>query len=203
MATTTHFPLDLYTRPGAMTDPGRHGPLLDALPAAIPDLARAIHGLYIHEHIAPNYGVTLTDGRRNDVHIRPLEARIGRLLELDPRALTEPRPAESRLVANCRHYTTLLVAILRRRGTPARARCGFGAYFEPGLYIDHWVAEYWDLEAARWVRVDAQIDTLQEGLFHPDFDLFDVPHDRFVVAGDAWNGCRTGQLDPRSSGSWT
>jgi hypothetical protein len=30
----------------------------------------------------------------------------------------------------------------------------------------------------------------------PTFDLFDVPRDRFVVAGDAWARCRMGELDP-------
>ena len=29
-------------------------------------------------------------------------------------------------------------------GVPARARCGFGAYFEKGKFVDHWVTEYWN-----------------------------------------------------------
>ena len=34
------------------------------------------------------------------------------------------------------------------QGMPARARCGFGAYFEKGKYVDHWVTEYWNESAA-------------------------------------------------------
>ena len=41
---------------------------------------------------------------------------------------------------------------------PARARCGFGAYFRPGWLEDHWVAEYWDERDNRWFMVDAQLD---------------------------------------------
>jgi len=52
----------------------------------------------------------------------------------------------------------LLCALLRERGTPARARCGFGAYFEPGRFVDHWVCEVWDAERDSWRLVDAQLD---------------------------------------------
>ena len=50
------------------------------------------------------------------------------------------------------------VAFLRAAGVPARARCGFGAYFRPGWFEDHWVVEYWNATAARWQLVDAQLD---------------------------------------------
>lgn len=51
--------------------------------------------------------------------------------------------------------TLLTVALLRAGGIPARARCGFTAYFVPGWYDDHWVAEYWDTSERRWIMVDA------------------------------------------------
>jgi hypothetical protein len=37
-------------------------------------------------------------------------------------------------------------------------------------------------------------------LLHPDFDLLDVPRDRFVIAGDAWARCRAGEADPSTFG---
>ena len=99
----------------------------------------------------------------------------------------------------CRHFAVLLVALLRAKGVPARARCGFGAYFT-SRFEDHWVCEYWDAGAARWVLVDAQIDELQRAKLRPDFDFCDVPRDRFVIAGDAWAQCRTGAADPAKFG---
>ena len=48
------------------------------------------------------------------------------------------------MVGVCRHFTLLHVAMLRAHGVAARARCGFGAYFEKGKFVDHWVTEYWN-----------------------------------------------------------
>ena len=50
----------------------------------------------------------------------------------DARPLHRGAPAGERQVGVCRHFTLLHVAMLRRAGVRARARCGFGAYFEQG-----------------------------------------------------------------------
>jgi hypothetical protein len=96
----------------------------------------------------------------------------------------------------CRHFSVMLCAILRAQGVAARARCGFGAYFTPDKFEDHWVCEYWNAGQARWILVDAQLDAVQRKLFRPDFDPFDVPRNRFIVAGDAWRMCRAGRAEP-------
>ncbi len=62
------------------------------------------------------------------------------------------------------------------------------------------MAEYWDAAKTRWVRVDAQLDRPQRELLRVDFDPLDVPHDRFLIAGDAWARCRSGELDPDTFG---
>jgi hypothetical protein len=103
-------------------------------------------------------------------------------------------------VGNCRHFTVLTVAMLRAKGVPARARCGFGAYFNQGRFEDHWVCEYWNAGEARWILVDAQIDALQQAKLKPDFDVLDVPRNRFLIAGDAFAQCRAGETDPSSFG---
>ena len=41
---------------------------------------------------------------------------------------------------------------------------------------------------------------LQREKLQPDFDLLDVPRDRFVIAGDAWTQCRAGNVDPSTCG---
>jgi hypothetical protein len=100
----------------------------------------------------------------------------------------------------CRHFSLLLAAILRAQGVPARARCGFGAYFMAGRFEDHWVCEYWHAEQRRWILVDAQIDALHRETLAMDFDPLDVPRDRFVIAGDAWTLSRSGESDPARFG---
>jgi hypothetical protein len=174
--------------------------MCDALPRDVAALARAVQGLLLHEHWAPAYGVALSNERRSASHIRPVERMLDRLLAQNGQPLSVARPVDARLVGVCRHFTVFLVAMLRAQGVPARARCGFGAYFTPGRFEDHWVCEYWKSAEGRWVLVDAQIDALQRAKLRPDFDLLDVPRDRFVIAGDAWAQCRAGDADPSTFG---
>lgn len=192
--------LDFYVRPALMTAGGEYAPLFDGLPRQVGDLAHVVQGLLLHEHWAPAYGVTLPDERRSAVQIRPVARMLERLLAQDSQPLTVSRPVETRLVGNCRHFSLLLVAMLRAQGVPARARCGFGTYFVPGRFVDHWVCEYWHAAQARWVLADVQIDALQRETLQPDFDPLDVPRDRFVIAGDAWARCRAGDVDPARFG---
>lgn len=191
---------DFYERPAVMTSAGRHAELFDGLPADVAGLATIAQGILVHEHIAPAYGVTLSDERRSSVHIRPIERLLERLVAEDDRPLAIARPPQRRLAGNCRHFTVLMVAMLRAQGIAARARCGFGAYFGTGTFEDHWVCEYWNAAQQRWALVDAQIDDVQRGMFQIDFDLMDVPRDRFVIAGDAWIQCRAGEADPAQFG---
>ncbi len=192
--------LAYYRQPATMTSVGRHAALLEALPGDVGELAAVAQGLLIHEHIAPNYGVTLSDERRASVHVRPVDRLLDLIVAEDDAPLSTARPPERRLPGNCRHFSVLMVAFLRAQGVPARARCGFGAYFSDGYFEDHWVCEYWNAEQQRWILVDAQIDQTQRGMFEVDFDLLDVPRDRFVVAGDAWARCRAGDGDPERYG---
>jgi Transglutaminase-like superfamily len=187
-----------YLQPAVMTAPGPSQPLLADLPRGAAGLAEVAHGLLIHEHIAGAYGVTLTDERRASVHVRPVAALLGRIAAADGRPLTEARAPSRRLPGNCRHYTVLAVAMLRAQGTPARARCGFGWYFGSSWFEDHWVCEYWD--QGHWKLADFQIDDVQLKLFDVDFDLMDVPREKFLVAGEAWRLCRDGGADPARFG---
>ncbi|HEX7996342.1 MAG TPA: transglutaminase-like domain-containing protein [Streptosporangiaceae bacterium] len=192
--------LPYYTKPGPMTTPGEHGTLLQDLPADVAGLADILHGLIIHEHIAGLYGVTLSDEDRASVHVRRAEDLLGLIHASDSRSLGIAREPSARLPGNCRHFTVLMVTMLRAQGVPARARCGFGCYFGNGLFEDHWVCEYWHSSEQQWKLVDAQIDARQLEIFAVDFDLTDVPRDRFLIAGDAWAKCREGAADPAAFG---
>jgi hypothetical protein len=187
--------LPFFASPGPMTRPGPHAPLLRELPPDIPSLVRIVQGLLIHVFWADQYGVQLDTARCQEVQLRDAAAKLARILDLDPRPLAEPRDPGCRLVGNCRDFSLMLVTFLRYHGVPARARCGFGRYFLPGHYEDHWVAEVWNEAGQRWLLVDAQLDALQQQKLAIDFDPLDVPRDQFLTGGAAWALCRTGRAD--------
>ena len=192
--------LGYYRRPGVMTSAGAQARHLDGLPADVGGLAGVVQGVLVHEHLTGWYGFELPDGRSDSVHLRPAEQLLERIITEDSRPLGVARAAAERVAGNCRQFTVLTVTMLRAQGTPARARCGFGAYFVPGLFEDHWVCEFWDAGRQRWVLADAQIDALQRDRFGIGFDVLDVPRDQFLIAGDAWTRVRAGQADPGDFG---
>lgn len=184
-----------YAVPGRMTTAA----VLADLPADVSALAELGHGLLLHEHWAGAYGVSFDETARTSVHVRPVGRLLERVLAVSPAPLAAARLPEQRVAANCRHFTVLIVAALRAHGVPARARCGFGGYFVPGFFEDHWVCEYWTGE--RWRLVDGQLDAKQRTALSIDFDVTDVPRDRFVVAGDAWQRWRAGTVSQDDFGS--
>ena len=198
---TSEAVLDYYTRQSAFSSPGRHAALFDALPSDPAGIARAVQGLLIYEHVAePFYGCPVDDERRTESHIRPVEKIIDTLLQLDNRPLSIARSPEHRLVGICRHFMLLAVAIFRHHGIPARGRGGFGAYFNPGKYEDHWVCEYWKAGEGRWALLDSQIDAVFARNLSIRLDPLDVPRDQFIPSPDAWRKCRDGDLDPQLFG---
>lgn len=189
-----------FTQPGPMTDAGAMKSCFDNLPGTVAELCRLVQGVMIHVFWADQYGVNLAPERREEVQLRTVAARMARILELDSRPLSQARPPEQRVVGNCRDFSVLLTAVLRYHHIPARARCGFGRYFLPNHYEDHWVAEYWHAAEARWVLVDAQLDDLQRQKLAIPFDPLDVPRDQFIVGGQAWQLCRGGAANPDDFG---
>jgi hypothetical protein len=192
--------LDYYRTPVDLSATGRHAARFDGLPRDVGALARIVQGLLIHEHMTEAYGVKLPQDRHAEAHVRPVEGMIERIVANDPRPLTDSRAPDGRYVCVCRSFALLMVAMLRSQGVPARARCGFGAYFEKGKFYDHWVGEYWNEAQKRWILVDAQIDDRQRRMFGIKLDTLDVPRDQFLVAGDAWRLVRHGRADAKSFG---
>jgi len=159
-----------------------------------------VPGLIVHEMWASAYGFEVPESRLSDLQSRSAVEMTDVIRRLDPGPLSAARPVEDRMVGNCRHFSTLSCALLRRAGIPARARCGFGMYFEPGKHVDHWVTEYWNETEQRWVRIDAQLDDVQRAAIAADFDTEDLPPGPFLPAGEAWEQCRTGRADPDTFG---
>jgi len=194
---STHSPLTYLPKEEGITT------LLDDLPSNVPEIVNIVQSNVLHIFWAENYGVKLSEERTNEVNLRSSADMLRRMYELKPQSLVKKRELDRKLVGNCRDFTVLTVSLLRESGIPARARCGFGAYFsgpEDKLkYIDHWVVEYWNGD--RWVMVDSQIDALQKRVIELSFDPLDVPHDKFITGGVAWSMCRSG-TDPDLFGIW-
>ncbi|MGB8645613.1 MAG: transglutaminase domain-containing protein [Anaerolineae bacterium] len=192
--------LAYYSRHGLLTDPGPYRTLLDDLPHDIPALVKIVQGLLVHVFWMQRYGLKVPKEREQELELRSMPAKLARILELDPAPLNVARPLDRRLVGNCRDFTLTLISILQAQGVPARARCGFGAYFLPDHYEDHWVCEYWNPAAECWVMVDAQLDAFQREALHTTFDTLDVPADQFVNGGRAWQMVRSGGADSETFG---
>ena len=191
---------DFYAKPGPMTGAGRHAEALAKLPGDIGALAAIIQGLAIHQYMADAYGFKVPDPRKAESHIRAADRILDRILELDSRPLSTPRPPEKRVVGVCHHFALLMTAMLRAKGIPARYRCGFGAFFNPPYFEDHVLCEYWNADEARWVQVDPQLDAVWRGALKFQFDPLDVLRDQFLQSADAWTLCRGDTADPRKFG---
>ncbi len=171
-----------------------------SLPDNVADLVKVVQGLLIHVFWLDRYGLKLPPDRQDEVNFRDFNKKFNKLFELDASPVNTPRPMERRLVGNCRDFSNFMAAFLKAKGIPARARCGFGAYFMPGTYEDHWVTEYWSAVESRWIMVDAQLDDLQKGNLKIKFDTLDVPSYQIITGGKAWLLCRAGQADPKKFG---
>lgn len=169
----------------------------EELPRDTRGLFGVIQGLLMHQFWAGAYGETLTPARIAQTDVRSTRAMLALMHEADAAPLCEPRAPSQRVIGVCRHFSVLGVALLRRHGVPARARCGFGLYFD-GAPVDHWVIEYWD--GATWKLGDAQMDEVQRSALKLPFDPLDVPRDQFLVGGEAWRRCRSGEADPGAFG---
>jgi len=189
-----------YARQSAVTDPGDCRSALQGLPSAEPAALRElVPGLVIHAGMGELYGVNLS-GRIGEARLRTLRGMLIRLLELSSEPLGTPRPPARRLVGNCRASTVLACGLLRAAGLPARARCGFSAYFTSPILGDHWVVEYRISEQPKWQLMDAELDDVLMADNGIAFDPNDVPRARFVLAGEAWLGIRRGTHDPARFG---
>jgi hypothetical protein len=130
--------------------------------------------------------VEIPDNRRDESHIRQFEQMVDGILSLNDQPLTKERSPEKRLIGVCHHFAVLLVGILRAKGIPARVRYGFGDYFNPGYFEDHSLCEYWNAKETRWMLVDPQFDSVWKKELEIKHDVFDVPRNHFLTAGDAW-----------------
>jgi Transglutaminase-like superfamily len=184
---------EYYATPGRHTDITGFGLQV----AGVEEAVRVVQGLLVYDLAAKDlYGVDLTATQAGAVHERDAAGLLELARTIDPRPLDQTREPGDRIGGRCNTYTLLTVSLLRAAGLPARSRCGFGAYFVPGFYEDHWVAEYWDPEQRCWTLVDAQLDDTWQRLLGMNGTIpATVGPEQFVTAGHAWQAWRAGQLD--------
>jgi hypothetical protein len=184
--------LDYYATPGRFTrlEDG------DFSSNDVRKVVEVVQGLLVYDVVAqPFYGVELTAEQAEAIHERDTARLLAIARAVDARPLAQARPAGNRVGARCHAFSRLTVAFLRSAGVPARARCGFGAYFRPGWFEDHWVAEYWNAADTQWQMVDAQLDATWRTVISFAGDAFMITPAEFVSAGHAWQAWRRGDLD--------
>jgi hypothetical protein len=196
-----HPSLDYYAQQSSITDPGGFGSLFTGLPEDVGALCRIVQGVMIHPFEAYRYGIKLRRARLRELELRRVMWMLMHIWELGRHStiLVSFSP-EQRLVGNCRDFATMLCSMLRQQGVPARVRCGFARYFEPGFFTDHVICEYWKADEERWALADAQLDLVQREAYQVAFDTTDLPREQFVLAGQAWQQYRAGTIDPARFG---
>jgi hypothetical protein len=186
MVTDNQQALNYYAAHSPSTNPGEYGYLFDDLPDDVPQLVKIVQGLILHYGWTEHYGVKFSPERfYQDVFFRMVSKQLRRIIELNDTPLTEERPPEKRLLGLCRDFSTLLAVILRHKGIPARARCGFATYFRPNHYEDHWICQYWKPGKNRWAMADVQLDPFQRNALGIT-ETTDMPEGLFLPAGQGW-----------------
>lgn len=113
---------------------------------------------------------------------------ISELLRRDE-SYHKERRNEDKIHVTCRGQAILLVATLKAKGYSARVRSGFARYLkEDNINYDHWIAEYFDKDKSKWILVDPDMHGIEK-----EFDLNDIPRDRFIFGAEAYLGMRNGK----------
>jgi len=188
---------EFYSTQSTVSDPGAFAPLYQDLPDDPAALADVVRHLIIHRVEGGLFDFAVTQDRlHNDAEARYVDVILRLITERRDEPLTVPRDFDDRFVGICRDFSLLHCSFLRAKGIPARIRSGFADYFgTTRFHMDHVITEYWD-EQRGWLFADSQ---LFEG-HKVDFDPMDVPRDRFLVAGKAWEQIRAGEADPKTFG---
>jgi excinuclease ABC subunit A len=102
-----------------------------------------------------------------------------------------------------RDFAVLLVSMLRHQNVPARVRVGFAGYYraETPRYWDHRIAEYWNDRLNRWVLVDTMTEKPILERLRFEIDPLNIDSSsQFLLAGEVWQKCRAGKVEPQEFG---
>jgi len=187
-----------WTNQSAFTDPGAAGAVIDELPADLAALREVSSQLVFHYRADGDWAENGVPAERaGEIDTRYAAAMFALLLTRGEPTLARRRLPPDRVVGCCRDSTLLFVSLARHKGIPARMRVGFAAYLQPGLLMDHVVAEAWDEAAGRWRLIDGEMDAgWTPEVAGRSVDWMDLAHDQFVTGPRAWQAARAGTSDP-------
>jgi hypothetical protein len=186
-----------YAGQSRVTEPGKFATRVQAVPGSLSAMRKAARQLVFHYRADGPFAENgIAAERIAEIDTRYAEDMLARVFELSDVPLTVDRKPCERLVGCCRDFTVFFVAILRAHGVPARARVGFAAYFLPGWYLDHVVAEVWDEVQQRWRLVDAELADDHADPTGTPLDVEDLTRSQFLTGAAAWQACRDGSADP-------
>jgi hypothetical protein len=208
--------LKYYSEPGEITCLDKHKAFIEWLTDDPYAIYQVVQGLIVHDAWVICHDEGYIKAHEYSQKTAYMEDLLDKALELDQSNLAFPRHPRDRVIACCREFATLMCALLRAKGIPARSRCGFAVYFGwSGKYDDHWICEYWN--GTRWIMTDPQLDPFQQSsviawalnMDHSmeknahrikQFNPRDLKPDEFITAGKAWGLCRRGDAKPEDFG---
>ena len=194
---------EYYTLHSYCSNPGSYKGLFNCISQDISEICKTGHGLFLHYADLNLFSTSVSEERYKELNLRTIQNSLEKIILNENRALNMPRTAEKSVMGVCRDTALLLCSILRSRGIPTRLRSGFVSYFIPGLFLDGFCVEYYNEKKSQWCSVDTR--TMQLHIDHYklsiDFDLTDVPSDKFISAAQAWKMCRFENADPVRFGS--
>lgn len=194
--------LDFYKQTSSYTDLGLYTDFARRLPDEIRELARLQRMQIIHPAIiwnnlqeiwwddldkVPKTSLVYED----DIYPTAI-SMLSELLRRDNNYSIN-RKVEDKIHVTCRGEAILLTAILKAKGIPSRVRSGFAEYLKhDGIYYDHWITEYYSDIEKRWILVD--VDN-QWGDSKIDFDLNDVPRNKYMFGANAYLTLRNNKIE--------
>lgn len=193
--------LKFYKNVSIYTNYGTYKDYFKSLPNNLRDLTLLINNQYIHRVVLfrsylndekIKYEYPWYDYRLHDDILVTVPAITAELFRRDARGFIKFRETKDKVIITCRYASILLASILKAKGYSARVRSGFAKYINKEKYVDHWVVEYFDVEAQKWIIVDA--DEIDNSIFK-NYDNVNVNRSYFFTAAQAWLNARSGKED--------
>lgn len=203
--------LEYYKKSGGLSDLGKYSQNANKLSQDPKSLSKVVQGIILHDMWIGRYNVTPRPSQWCSALTPSMENLLDTVVAIDKAGPFKHREPGERVIACCREFSTMLCGILRAKGVPARARCGFAPYMaKEGFHEDHWMCEYWT--GTRWQRVDPQVDDFQLNTIKKyakdhdelgveyrtmllDLDPLNLKPGDFLTAGEVWIKCRSGEME--------
>lgn len=180
--------LEFYTLQSVMTDPRNFSYLFHDIPKDVCFIKALLQDIILHFWDGKMHDYSIPFKRVFDIETRYVEKMLEKIIALDNSSLKNFRHLDRRIVGSCRDYAVLFCSILRYHGIPVRTRVAFSAYYFKEYNHDEVVLEYWNKDKNKWCVIDPRVTEphIVKQKLTIDFDLFDVPPDKLIVAGNAW-----------------